>query len=73
MNVPRVDELPELCTIGETRKVLRVGKTKVYELVRSGVLRKVEGLGGAIRIPRSELERLVNGEAESDVQLRRVK
>ena len=60
-DAPTLDELPENVTIEETRKFFRIGRTLAYELVERGVLRKVGGLGGAIRIPKSELERLVRG------------
>ena len=58
----KLDELPELCIIEEVCDFLRIGRTLAYELVESGQIRKVENLGRTIRIPRSELERLVRGE-----------
>jgi excisionase family DNA binding protein len=68
----RLEDLPELVTIGEACNFLRIGTTLAYELVRAGKLKKVEGLGKAIRIPRGELERLVRGEEQPE-RLRAVK
>ena len=60
----RLDELPDLCTPKESWAYLRVGRTKFYELVRSGAIEGVR-FDRLIRVPRRELERIVRGERES--------
>ena len=65
-------DVPELATMVEARRVLRIKRTLMYDLVERKEIRSVK-VGRLIRIPRSELERLVRGDAEPDVQLRRVK
>lgn len=49
---------PLLLTPHEAAKVLKVGRTKVYDLMRSGLLRSVK-LGGSRRIPVDALAELV--------------
>lgn len=72
-----VASLPELCTVAEVCAVLRIKKTLAYALVKEGKIRKAPALvnlsNKLIRVPRSELERLVRGEFESETPLRRVK
>lgn len=78
MNSKPIDvaSLPELCTIDEVCAVLRIKKTLAYDLVKKGKIKKAPALMSLsdrlIRVPRSELERLVRGDA-ADIQLRRVK
>ena len=47
-----------LLTIAEVAQLLRISRSRVYELVRAGVLRSVK-LGSSRRIPRAEVERFV--------------
>lgn len=49
---------PLLLTPHEAAKVLKVSRTKVYDLMRSGLLRSVK-LGGSRRIPVDALAELV--------------
>ena len=48
-----------LLTPEEAAKVLRVGRTTVYALMKSGRLRRVH-IGRSCRLTRAELERYVN-------------
>lgn len=48
------DDLPLALTVDQTAKVLQLGKSLVYEMVRSGQLRSLR-VGRKIRIPRSAL------------------
>ncbi len=58
---------PDLLTVAETMRVLRMGRTKTYELLsewrdssgRSGL--RVLELGNALRVPRVALEDLIGG------------
>ena len=49
-----------LLTPEEAAKVLRLGRTTVYALMKSGDLRSVH-IGRSCRIPQAELERYVHG------------
>ena len=55
-----------LLTPEEAADVLRIGRAKLYDLIRNDVLRSVK-IGGSRRIPRSALEQyvaaLLDGEA----------
>jgi hypothetical protein len=59
--------LPDLLTIEEAAKVIRVGRTKAYAMAREW--RDTEGhsglpgvdFGHALRVPRCQLEKLVGG------------
>ena len=50
---------PLLLTPEEAAQVLRIGRTTIYALMRSGELRPVH-VGRSCRLPRAELERYVN-------------
>lgn len=47
-----------LLTAEEAARVLRVGRTTIYALMKAGVLRPVH-IGRSCRLPRAELERYV--------------
>jgi excisionase family DNA binding protein len=49
---------PLLLTPQEAATVLRIGRTTIYALMRSGELRPVH-IGRSCRLPRAELERYV--------------
>ncbi|MBX7131094.1 MAG: helix-turn-helix domain-containing protein [Fimbriimonadaceae bacterium] len=53
------DHLPTLLTISQVCRELGISRTTVFELTRSDQLRQVR-IGRAVRIPRSEIERIVN-------------
>ena len=52
-------EMPEVLTVADVARVLRVGRGTAYALTRSGALPRVAGLGRLIRVPRSALEEFV--------------
>lgn len=62
-----VSEAPDLLTVTEAARVLRVSRTTAYRLVhlylaaggRDGV--PVVRVGGQLRVPRVELEKLIGG------------
>lgn len=56
---PKFEDLPEMCTVEETAAFLRIGKTTAYGLVASQ-LHAIK-LGRLLRVPKREIERLVNG------------
>lgn len=45
-------------TVSETARLLRLGRTQTYELIRSGAIPSIR-LGRAIRIPRHQLAALL--------------
>ena len=65
-------ELPEVLTVEEAARVLRIGRGAAYELAR--VWRATSGreglpvvqLGRTLRVPRAALERLLSVEADGD-------
>lgn len=67
---PSLDELPEVLTIEEAAKVLRIGRGAAYALAhqylatdgREGL--PVVRLRRSLRVPRGRLLRLLEGEAE---------
>jgi|GEM_PF-2828058 excisionase family DNA binding protein len=52
------DDIPLLLTVTETQKLLRLGRGKTYALIRSNEIPSIR-LGGAIRIPRGALLRML--------------
>ena len=46
-----LDQYPDLLTIKDLQKALRVGRSKAYELIRSGEIRSIK-IRNAIRIPK---------------------
>ncbi len=67
----RLAELPELLTVEEAARVIRVGRTKAYALTRewratagrSGL--PVVDLGNVLRVPRRALEELIGSRLDS--------
>ncbi len=55
--VSSMSKLPEYLTVGEFADFLRLSLAQVYSLVKRDAIVGVR-LGGSIRIPRRELERL---------------
>ena len=53
-----MDSLPLLLTASEAGKVLRIGRSKVYELIRSGELKSIR-IGKQIRVPRDAISELL--------------
>jgi excisionase family DNA binding protein len=60
MSAPNVSAIPLtlLLTPEEAAKALRVGRSKVYDLIRSGTLRSVK-IGGSRRISATALAEFV--------------
>ena len=48
-----------LCTVDEAGELLSIGRTSIYELMKSGRLRSVK-VGSRRLIPRASLEAFVN-------------
>lgn len=53
----RIEDMPYLLTVAEAAKILRCGKTKVYELAKTEKDFPAIRLSGAIRIQRDGLIR----------------
>lgn len=51
---------PLLLTPEEAAEALRIGRAKVYDLIRSDELRSIK-IGGSRRVPRTALEEYVAG------------
>lgn len=51
-------DLPDLVTVKETLAVLRIGRTKGYELIAAGALESVKFGKRSTRIKRSSIEKL---------------
>ncbi len=49
-----MDSLPLLLTANEAGEVLRIGRSKIYELIRSGELKSIR-IGKQIRVPRDAI------------------
>ena len=61
--------MAQLLTSREVQAELHLGKTTVYEMLRSGALPSVR-IGGAIRVPAADLDRWVQEHTEGgDVKL----
>ncbi len=58
-------------TVEEAARELSIGRNACYTLVRRGVIRSAK-LGASIRIHRSALDELAQGEPESPAPLRRI-
>jgi excisionase family DNA binding protein len=54
---------PDVLTVADIARVLRIGRNAAYRLVASGAIRSVR-VGVAIRIPRSSLLRYLDGGQE---------
>ena len=51
---------PEILTVREVGRILRIGRNQAYGLVNSGRLRSCR-IGGIIRVPRVALEQFLAG------------
>lgn len=68
----RIEDMPYLLTVAEAAKILRCGKTKVYELANTEKDFPAIRLSGAIRIQRDGLirwleERMKGGKDNADI------
>jgi len=53
-----MQDLPEILTVQEAAKFLRLKRSTAYELVRQGVIPSMR-LGRQIRIPKAGIEKLI--------------
>lgn len=58
MTKEEFDSLPLMLTVSEMCKVLRIGRNKGYELIKSGTVFYIK-YGNSIRIPRAAIEKIV--------------
>ena len=59
--LPALDSRPMLLTVKDLEAELQLGRTRTYELVRSGVIPTIR-IGRAVRIPRDALRRWVEAQ-----------
>lgn len=57
-------QMPLLLTVRDVEAALQLGRTRTYELVRSGELPVIR-LGRIVRVPRDELERWIESHTAS--------
>lgn len=57
----RLDELPDILTVAELARFLRVGRNEAYQMVRDGHL-FASRVGHRILVPKVSLERFLAGE-----------
>ena len=59
MHEPNRDELPEplALTPKQAQAALNIGETKLYELLKSGALKRIK-IGNATRIPFADIKRV---------------
>ncbi len=55
----QLDNLPDLLTLDEVSKFLRVGKEKVRQLLKSGDLRGIKGMGRGWKVKKEDLRKFV--------------
>ena len=56
-------QMPLLLTVRDVEAALQLGRTRTYELVRSGELPVIR-LGRIVRVPRDELERWIESHTD---------
>jgi excisionase family DNA binding protein len=56
----RSDDLPFLLTVAQAAEYLSVGRTRVYDLMRTGQLKSVK-LGSSRRVARAALDEFLDG------------
>lgn len=54
------DDLPLSLTVAEVGEILRIGRSKIYQLVRCGEIRSIR-IGRAIRVPRDAVAEYLRG------------
>jgi excisionase family DNA binding protein len=57
---PNLAELPDVLTVDETMRVLRIGRNNVYDRIRAGTIKSIR-LGRRVLVPKAELLRLLGG------------
>jgi len=53
-----LDSAPDVLTVTEAAKLLRIGRNQAYEAVRTGTLRAIY-LGRSIRVPKAAVRDLI--------------
>ncbi|QSQ10462.1 Putative DNA-binding proteinA [Koleobacter methoxysyntrophicus] len=53
-------------TVPEVAKILRIGRTKAYDLIKQGKIASIR-VGRSIRIPRQALENFIKREGASNI------
>jgi excisionase family DNA binding protein len=51
----------ELLAVGEVAGIFRVDVRTIWRWIENAIIRKVVRIGGVVRIPRSEVDRLLRG------------
>jgi len=59
----RFEQLPDNLLAGEFAEYTRLAPETVYQMVRDGRIRALQGTGRRVVIPRSELLRLAEGDS----------
>ncbi len=54
MTYKSIEDIPTLFTVEELMSILGIGRTKAYELIRSGQIRSIR-IGRQLRISKSDL------------------
>jgi len=67
MNVDtrKLENYPDVLTVFEAAKLLRLGKNATYEAIRRGIIPSLR-IGRRIVVPKTALERLLAGNPRSD-------
>lgn len=60
-----IDVKPDVFTIEEAARILRIGRTAAYEAARRGEIPVIR-VGRRLRVPRCRLEALLAGRTEAD-------
>ena len=63
MSAPRFEDLPLMGKVPEAVPLLRVGRNQLYAAINAGEIKAIR-IGRSIRIPRSELARLLGLEPD---------
>jgi excisionase family DNA binding protein len=58
-----ITEPPRCLRVEDAARILNVGRSTVYDLIRSGRLRSIK-IGRRRLVPRSALDALIDGDAE---------
>lgn len=61
MDSVKLESCPEVLTVQETSRLLRLGRNATYEAIRRGEIPSLR-VGRRIVIPRAALERLLSGD-----------
>jgi excisionase family DNA binding protein len=59
-------DAPDVLTLEEARELLRMGRNRIYALVRSGKLPRLPGYGRRIMIARMDLQRWLQDQSRGE-------